>query len=161
IDEQYVARRNVKHLPDKIARLKDRLDKFSADHATASGHANDPITIKGNEYGRDEASVVLGAQLDRLPRGVTQDQRILLGTYRGLRFGLVLSRDLPPDVYLDGTAIRYERLLHGNSGPRAILNALERICKGYDTEVGRLKQELSVAEGQLVDYQTRIGQPFS
>src|SRR5580693_3547968 len=36
LDEQYVARRSVRDLPEAIARLKDRLSKLTADQATAT-----------------------------------------------------------------------------------------------------------------------------
>src|ERR1035441_6172151 len=39
LDEQYVARRNVRDLPGTIARLSERLGKVSADEVTAKAHA--------------------------------------------------------------------------------------------------------------------------
>ena len=45
-------------------------------------------------------------------------------------------------------------------GPRAILNALERLAAGYASECERLRQDLQIAESQLRDYQERFGKPF-
>ena len=45
LDEQYVARRSVRDLPATIASLSERLSKLTADEATATAHADDPITI--------------------------------------------------------------------------------------------------------------------
>ena len=45
LDEQYVARRSVRDLPGTIASLSERLSKLTADEATATAHADDPITI--------------------------------------------------------------------------------------------------------------------
>src|SRR5208337_2007207 len=45
-------------------------------------------------------------------------------------------------------------------GPRAVLNALERLANGYGSEITRLRQDLSIFEGQLRDYQARLGKPF-
>src|ERR1700735_1322221 len=45
MDEQSVARRSVRDLPGNIASLSERLSKLSADAATATAHAGDPITI--------------------------------------------------------------------------------------------------------------------
>ncbi|MCK6484520.1 MAG: DEAD/DEAH box helicase family protein [Phycisphaerae bacterium] len=160
VDEQYVARRNVRDLPEKIARLQDRLSSLTADQLTADVHARDPVTLNGREYMKDEAIAVLGAQLDRMPREVRQEQRVALGVYRGLRFGLVLYRDFPPDVYAEGATTRYDRLLRGSHGPRAVLNALERMCNAYGNEIAGVKQDHSIAESQLRDYQVRIGKPF-
>ncbi len=161
VDEQYVARRNVRDLPERIARLNERLSNLSADQSTATAHVRDPVTINDREYGKDEAVAVLGAQLDRLPREVREEQRFPLGVYRGLRFGFVLHRDFPPDVYVEGATMRYDRLIRGSHGPRAVLNALERLCGAYGNEIAGVKQELSIAESQLRDYQARIGRPFT
>jgi hypothetical protein len=45
-------------------------------------------------------------------------------------------------------------------GPRAILNALERLVGGYGSECARVRQDLSIAEAQIRDYQERLGKPF-
>ena len=45
LDEQYVARRSVRDLPGTIASLSERLSNLTADQATATAHADDPITI--------------------------------------------------------------------------------------------------------------------
>ncbi|RIK66966.1 MAG: hypothetical protein DCC65_08270 [Planctomycetota bacterium] len=161
VDEQYVARRSVRDLPEKIDRLKGRLSNLAADQSTVTAHARDPVTINGRGYAKDETVAVLGAQLDKLPREVRQEQRFPLGVYRGLRFGLVLHRDFPPDVYVEGRTMRYDRLLRGSHGPRAVLNALERLCNAYTAEIAGVKQDLSIAESQLHDYQARIGKPFT
>ena len=44
--------------------------------------------------------------------------------------------------------------------PRAVLNALERLANGCGSESPRVRQDLSIAEGQLRDYQARLGKPF-
>src|SRR5271155_243802 len=45
LDEQYVARRSVRDLPGTIVSLSERLSKLTADQATATAHAADPIII--------------------------------------------------------------------------------------------------------------------
>ncbi len=45
-------------------------------------------------------------------------------------------------------------------GPRAVLNALERLAGGYATECARVRQDLVIAEAQLRDYQARLDTPF-
>ena len=50
LDEQYVARRSVRDLPQKIASMSDRLSKLSIDQQTVSDHAGDPIAIEGRTF---------------------------------------------------------------------------------------------------------------
>ncbi|MCL4743689.1 MAG: hypothetical protein KJZ54_15950, partial [Phycisphaerales bacterium] len=160
VDEQYVARRNVRDLPAKIARVSERLAGLDADRATVAAHAGDDIVIGERAYPREDAMAVLGKRLEALPQAVREEQRVPLGTYRGLRFGLVLCPHFPPEVYLEGAATRTDRLTRGSHGPRAVLNALDRISTGYDSDLSRLRQDLSIAESQLRDYQARVGRPF-
>jgi hypothetical protein len=78
-----------------------------------------------------------------------------------LRFGLVLHPQFPPDVYLEGAICRQSGLSREHQGPRAVLNALERLATGYGSEVLRVRQDLGIAEAQLRDYQARLGKPFT
>lgn len=55
---------------------------------------------------------------------------------------------------------RLSGLSKDHQGPRAVLNALERIASGYAAETVRVRQDLSIAQSQLRDYQARLGQPF-
>ncbi|MGH3428908.1 MAG: hypothetical protein ACRDQZ_15305, partial [Mycobacteriales bacterium] len=82
------------------------------------------------------------------------------GIYRGLGFGLVLHPQFPPDVYLEGTITRRSTLSREHQGPRAVLNALERLASAYGTECVRVQQDLAIAGAQLRDYQARLGKPF-
>src|SRR6202042_3306795 len=47
LDEQYVARRNVRDLPNTIAGMSERLGKLTFDEQTLTEHADDPIAIGG------------------------------------------------------------------------------------------------------------------
>ena len=160
LDEQYVARRNVRDLPATIAGLSGRLSKLMADEATATAHADDPITIGGRTCLREDVPAILAGQLDALPLNVRETTRIPLGIYRGLRFGIVLHSQFPPDVYLEGAVTRQSGLSREHQGPRAVLNALERVASGYGSECVRVRQDLAIAESQLRDYQARLGKPF-
>jgi hypothetical protein len=159
LDEQYVARRSVRDLPGTIAALSERLSNLTMDQETASAHATDPITIAGRTYS-EEVVVGLGDELDSLPRMVRETRRFPLGVYRGLRFGLVLHPNFPPDVYLEGAATSQSMLSRDHHGPRAVLNALERLAGTYPTECERVRQDFTIAEAQLRDYQERLGKPF-
>jgi hypothetical protein len=47
-----------------------------------------------------------------------------------------------------------------HQGPRAVLNALERLANAYGSDCDRVRQDLGIAESQLRDYQARLGKPF-
>jgi hypothetical protein len=160
LDEQYVARRNVRDLPQTIAGMSERLGKLTTDQQTATEHAGDPITIGGRMPAREDITDVLGGKLDALPRDVRETRRVPLGIYRGLRFGLVLHPQFPPTVYLEGAIARQSALSREHQGPRAVLNALERLAGGYGSECDRIRQDLAIAESQLRDYHARLGTPF-
>ena len=160
LDEQYVARRSVRDLPGTIASLSERLSNLTADQATATAHADDRVTIGKRSYSRDDTSAALGDTLQTLPERVMQKQRFPLGTYRGLRFGMVLNPQWAPEVFLEGATTRLDTLSRDHHGPRAILNALERLAGAYGSECNRVQQDLSIAEAQLRDYQARLGKPF-
>ena len=161
LDEQYVARRSVRDLPGSIASLSERLSKLTADDSTAKTHANDPVSIGGRNIARDAISDVLGGKLDSLPKNIRETTRIPLGTYRGLRFGMVLHPQFPPDVFLEGSMSRSTMLSREHQGPRAVLNALDRLATGYGSDCDRVRQDLSIAEAQLRDYKSRLGKPFT
>jgi hypothetical protein len=160
LDEQYVARRSVRDLPSTIESLNERLTKLSTDDATAAAHAGDPVTIGKRPWSKEDAPAVLADQLDHLPRNVRDTTRVPIGTYRGLRFGMVLHPQFPADVYLEGSITRQSMLNRDHQGPRAVLNALERVATGYGSEIVRARQDLAIAESQLRDYRQRLGKPF-
>src|SRR5438445_12351023 len=56
--------------------------------------------------------------------------------------------------------MRQSTLSREHQGPRAVLNALERLAGGYGSECVRVRQDLAIAESQLRDYQARLGTPF-
>ena len=161
LDEQYVARRSVRDLPGTIASLSERVSKLSADEATAKARAADPITIGGRKYSREDAPAVLTGQLDAMPHNVRETTRVPVGIYRGLRFGMVLHPQFPPDVYLQGAITRQSGLSREHQGPRAVLNALERLATAYGPECDRVQQDIAIAESQLRDYQAQLGKPFT
>jgi hypothetical protein len=63
---------------------------------------------------------------------------------------MVLHPQWSPEVYLEGATTRIETLSRDHHGPRAVLNALERLANGYAADCARVKQELSIAESQGV-----------
>ena len=160
-DEQFLARRSLRDLPERIDEWTQRLASLTADMATAKAHADDPIIIGNRAVFRDDAVVSLGHVLDALPQHVMQKQRVPLGIYHGLRFGLILHPQYHPEIYLEGKITHQDSLSREHQGPRAILNAVERLAKGYGFECDRVRQDLDIAQAQLRDYQARLGTPFS
>ena len=160
MDEQYVARRSVRDLPGTIASLSKRLSNLTADQTTAATHATDSIIIGKRHFAREDATAALAEQLDSLPINVRERTRLPLGTYRGLRFGMILHPQWAPEVYLEGTTTRLDTLSRDHHGPRAILNTLERLANAYGSECIRVRQDLAIAESQLRDYQARLGKSF-
>ena len=159
-DEQYLARRKLRELPETIAQLSKRLADFTADMTTAEAHADDSLTIDGQTVSREDANDILGGRLDSLPQLVRETRRVPLGMYRGLRFGLILYPQGPPDVYLEGMGTRQSQLSRDHHGPRAVLNAVERLVSAYGVECTRSQQDLTIAQTQLRDYQARLDVPF-
>src|SRR6202790_4354030 len=62
-DEQYVARRSLRDLPETIAKLSERCSNLTADMATVAAHAHDPITIGSRPCSRQDVSAALGDTL--------------------------------------------------------------------------------------------------
>jgi hypothetical protein len=160
-DEQFLARRRVRELPEAIHRLTERQADLTADTATLAVHARDPLTVGGRAYGHDDALAALGHRLDALPEKVRESTRIPLGRYRGLEFGLVRHAGGAAEVFLEGRTIRHGLLSREHRGPRAVLNALDRLAGGYPGQCDQAAQDRAIAEGQLRDHQARLGQPFA
>jgi N12 class adenine-specific DNA methylase len=159
-DEQYLARRSLKELPESIARLTQRVADLAADMATLAAHAGDPLTIGDRLYGEEDAAKPLARLLNTIPDKVHETSRYPLGTYHGLTFGIVVNSLGAPDAYLEGATTRHTMLAKG-AGPRALLNALDRLAGGYEAQAATARKDLAIAEGQRRDYQARLGNPFA
>jgi hypothetical protein len=159
-DEQFLARRSLRHLPETIGELSQRLSDLAADMAAVAAHAGDRVTIDNRPASRGDATDLLRERLESLPDRVPSPRRVPLGVCRGLGFGVALHPQFPPEVYLEGKTTRLAMLSRDHHGPRAVLNALDRLAGGYVSECARVRQELGIAEGQLRDYEARLGQPF-
>ncbi len=159
-DEQFLARRNLRELPERIEWMNKRLAGLTADQATLTTHAEGPITIAGRPVAREDAVEALGQRMESLPHHVAQIQRVPLGVYQNLRFGMSLHPQYAPEVFVEGATTRQERLTRDHRGPRTVLNAVERLVSGYSAACSSLRQELTIAEAQLRDFQARLGASF-
>jgi N12 class adenine-specific DNA methylase len=158
-DEQFLARRRVRTLPETVAGLTERLSQLTADQTTALTHAEDPMTIGNRVVSNVDTMKALAAALKSVPKLVGERRKVPLGIYRGLQFGLVLNPK-STEVFVEGTIVRHADLWRENQGPRAVLNALERLAGGLDAECHFATKDLAIAEAQLRDYQARLGMPF-
>jgi N12 class adenine-specific DNA methylase/predicted RNA methylase len=160
-DEQFLARRALRELPDTIARLTQRQADLSADRATAAAHEHDPLAVGDRAYRSDDALAALGRRLDGLPDTVRETRRFPLGRYRGLAFGLVRHPGGATEVFLDGAATRHGMLSRDHRGPRAVLNAVERLAGSYEDQCDATAAELAIAQAQHRDHEARLGRPFA
>ncbi len=158
-DEQFLARRSVRDLPETIARLTKRAADLTADRATLSAHEHDPLTLGGHAYAEEDALKPLARHLNTIPDRTHETRRFPLGVYQGLKFGIVVNSLGAPDVYLEGATTRHGQLAR-DAGPRAVLNALGRLAESYPSQLATTRQDLGIAEGQLRDHQARLGRPF-
>jgi hypothetical protein len=158
-DEQYLPRR-LRELPEAIARLERRVAALDQDIATARTHAKDPLAVGERICRRDEAVDLLAARLTSLPTSVHEALNVPLGRCRGLRFGLAFSPYSAPEVFVKGAITCFEPLSRDFHGPRAILNAVERLIGSYDAQCATARTNLAIAQDQRRDYQARLGASF-
>jgi N12 class adenine-specific DNA methylase len=158
-DEQFLARRRLRELPETIQRVTQRLAELTADRETSERNP-DEFTVAGRTGARDDLFTHLGKQVNSIPEHVSETRRFPLGTYQGLAFGVLQHPSGAADVYLEGAATRHALLARDAHGPRAVMNALQRLAGSYQGQCDTAHQELAVAEGQLRDYQARLGAPF-
>jgi N12 class adenine-specific DNA methylase len=157
-DEQFIARRKLRELPEQIERLERRIEALTADRGTiASGDAG-AIIIGGRSVSQKDAPEVLTRALERVPE--IADRRYPLGKYRGLTFGIE-HRWGGAHIYLTGEAELTATLSKESKGPRAVLNALARIVDSYDERLEANARELELARTQLHDYEARLGRLFT
>jgi N12 class adenine-specific DNA methylase len=159
-DEQFLARRNVRELPEANSRLQRRLTELTADLETAKAHERDPVTVDGVACPKEKLLSVLGGCLDALPEEVKETRRFVLGQTRGLTFGIVKHRFSPPEVFLEGCGMRQTQLSRDSQGPRACLNAVERLFTSYESRCDEVRRELALSEVKLRDFETRLGATF-
>jgi hypothetical protein len=159
-DEQYLVRRQLRALPAEIARLERRVAALTQDITTAEPHAAEPVILGTQPFSRHDALEALAARLASLPALVSETRAVALGLARGLRFGLVQHPQGAPEVYVEGALRRSTALARDVHGPRAILNAVERLIGSATMERDTATRDLAIAQGQLRDYEARLGTEF-
>ncbi len=159
-DEQFLARRHIRELPEQIDRLKQRLADLRADAAILEDNTDTAITINGTTLSSKDVFSVLDAPLKALPKKPDSPSDFPLGIYHGLRFGLRLFPFGAPDLFLQGNCTNFTQLTRDPIGPRAILNALFRLANSYDEICQQLEEKFNLSERQLIEYQARLGVPF-
>jgi len=158
-DEQFIIRRRLRDLPGDIERMRKRADGLDKDIATLRTHPDHAVTLGGRTLYGDDAVISLSDRLDRLPLSVSESRYIDLGSYRGLTFGVVLHPLGGSELYLQGDAVRRADLRRDARG-LAVLNALNRLARGYEEAEEFNRQEVKIAESQFKDFQARKGAVF-
>ncbi len=159
-DEQFIIRRRLRDLPNDIKRMRKRSAGLKKDIAALKVNPDHAVTLGGRTLYGDEAVIALSDRLDTLPLTVSESRYIDLGTYRGLKFGVVLHPLGGSELYLQGDTVRNADLRRDARG-LAVLNALNRLARGYEEAAESTRQELALAESQLKDFQTRQGAAFT
>jgi hypothetical protein len=160
-DEQYLARRNLRELPQTIERLYKRLAALTADMTTIASGDPGSFVIGGRSVSQQDAPAALTGALDRISDQVGQQRQFSLGRYRGLTFGIERYPGGAADVYLEGHVVRKAQLSRDSHGARAVTNALARLAASYDEVCDAVRRDRALAEGQLRDYEARLGRPFA
>ena len=161
-DEQYLARRALRELPDTIARLDKRLADLSADLATLAAHERDPVIIGERPCNRTDVLDILGPRLDALPEKRTRIQTLFRsGAIAALHSAWCCTRTVPPRCSSKEPPPAMAMLSRDHHGPRAVMNALERLAGTYEGQRDTTRQDLAIAQAQLRDYEARLGRPFA
>jgi len=159
-DEQFLARRAVRDLPEQLARQRAYLASLQADAATLAAHAHDPWQLQGLKVASDQIMNRLGAVLETIPLDVPRTKRFPLGGFRGLAFAVERHPGGVTDVVLTGTTEQTTQLAKDAHGSRAVLNALQRIAAGLPDAIGRIDTQITLDEKRLADFESRLGQAF-
>lgn len=64
-------------------------------------------------------------------------------------------------MYVEGEANRKTSLAKDNPGARAVLNAVDRLMWKAGDEIEGYRADIRLKEGQLRDYEARVGTPFA
>ena len=158
-DEQYLARKSLRDLPEKIERTEKRLAALEADAAVLAGGDAGVLIVNGRSVTPQEPA--LGNALNRLPDYVDHRRQFTVGSYRGLDFGVVKYPGGAVDVYMEGRGFRTTQLFKDSHGPRAVWNALNRIADSYGERVAETREDLELARSQFADYEARLGRVFA
>ncbi len=155
-DEQYIARRKLRELPEQIERMEQRIAALTEDQRTVADETG--IVIGGRSPSLQDTPAALTKILEGLPE--TADRRFPLGQYHGLGFGIEYRWN-SADVYLTGETELRAPLSKESRGARAVLNALGRIAESYGERIEANTRELELCRTQLRDYEARLGRPFA
>jgi hypothetical protein len=156
-DEQYLARKNLRELPQSIERMEKRLAALESDEKTLAGGDAGVLIVGGRSVTPQD--VAFANALSRIPELVSHTRQFPVGKYRGLTFGIEMHPGGAADVYLEGQLQRTGML--NSLGPRAVMNGLGRVVESYAEVIDRVKQDRELAQRQFGDYEARLGRPFA
>ena len=161
-DEQYLARRALRELPDTIERLAKRLADLSADLATLAAHEHDPVIIGERTCNRTDVLDILGPS-PRCPagEGTRIQTRSRSAAIAALHSAWCCTPTVPPRCSWKEPPPATPCCPATITGPRAVMNAVERLADTYEGQCDTTRQDLAIAQGQLRDHEARRGRPFA
>lgn len=161
-DEQYLASKRLRTLPDEIARGQADLTALTADQQGFAADPTDAITIQGmaaeTEIPMPEA---LGKILEAINWFTAEPRTIRLGVYRGFSWGIDLHPARIPEVSLTGQAHRTAILDRRRLRPESIMHMTESLLARLEWDTRAAEQRVTLARSQLAAYQALQGQPFA
>lgn len=158
-DEQFLARKNLRDLPERIANHERWIANLTADSATLAG--NRDVVIGNQRCTHEQVMARLTDALNRIPSNPMQTRIFPLGIYHGIPFSIERQPSGFASVIMQGKAPRSDSLLRDSQGSRAVMNAVHRLAQSYDEAIARHTKDKTIAEHQLTDYQARHGIPFA
>lgn len=159
-DEQFLARRRLRELPDELQQLEQLQSDLQQDHETLRTHQDEGLKIGGRAHHPSDVNELLGNRLKSFSARQPRSRKLTLGTKCGLRFGVTADTDSRVSVFVDGATSMTRRLAGGTPGPRAVLNALDRIIEELPQRAEKVRVDIAQARKHLEDYRDRVGTPF-
>jgi hypothetical protein len=92
---------------------------------------------------------------------VPRTRRFGLGTFKGLEFAIDRHPGGATDVVLKGATERHWQLAKESQGPRAVMNALQRLVQSYSERVEHVQSDITIGQNQLRDFEARVAVPFT
>jgi N12 class adenine-specific DNA methylase len=158
-DEQFLARRAVRELPNRITHQETHLKQLNQDWQTVQ-QSWEGLLVRGRAIPEGDAVSALSGVLESVPEHVDRPRQFPLGQFHGLKLLLEKHPNGAADVVLQGEAEQFEALSKESQGPRAVWNALNRLADSFEERLSKSLENLQLMQNQLRDYHARLGQPF-
>ncbi len=160
-DEQFLIRRKLKELPQHIEKDVQYIHALSEDLNVIQSIDHPEFEIQGQRILSDDLFRALDDALLRIPERTQSIRHFALGKYHGLEFGIQVTPYGSKDVYVKGATTRLADTARDSLGPKAVMNALERIASSYQQRITMTEKDLQLCKQQLTDYRSRKDSVFA